>query len=247
MSLKKLVNDEIRDDLSNQAQHQLIKPVHPEVHFRYNSVNLLVGKRRSGKDFNVFREIAKLKYIEHDYTLLLYVTPNGENDLTYKTWRKHISLDVAVCAPSESADIIKELRETNSEYNKEHSDKARQGSEGRGGRHARHVIVLYSEAMNLFKNPASDEFRALVSNSQFNATYFLCVQNAKGLPTELKSNFDSIWIFGSFNKQAWNYLAYYMPLDISELYDVYVKLNKQDALLIEMNDNDDPDISVVQK
>ena len=38
-----------------------------------------------------------------------------------------------------------------------------------------------------------------------------------------------------------------MPLDISELYDIYVKLNKQDALLIEMNDNDDPDISVVQK
>ena len=37
--------------------HDLQTEIHPELFFRRNSVNLLIGKKGSGKTYNVFREV----------------------------------------------------------------------------------------------------------------------------------------------------------------------------------------------
>ena len=58
-------------DLTNEIQTE----IDPNVYFNRNSVNLLVGKKGSGKTYNVFREVLKLKFIKnHHYTKMLYVT-----------------------------------------------------------------------------------------------------------------------------------------------------------------------------
>ena len=55
--------------------HDLQTEIHPEVFFKRNSVNLLVGKKGSGKTYNVFRELIKLREVpDHKYTKLIYVS-----------------------------------------------------------------------------------------------------------------------------------------------------------------------------
>lgn len=235
LSLQDMVNEDIEHRLKDQPKHQLIRPIHPEINFKYNSVNLLVGMRRSGKTYNVFREIAKLKYIDHDYDLLLYVTSNGDNDQTFKLWEPEINLQVAICSYDESLDIIQELKECNSKFN---SNK----------QHARHIIIVYDDAMLIF-NKKGYEYKTLFANSQFNATYFLCIQSFKGLPTEIKANIDSVWIFGSFNRQQFNYMFLYLaiPIDKEEVYELYQSITKQDALYISYSDTSLPEVKVVEK
>ena len=235
LDLQDMINEDIQADLQDQPRHQLIRPIHPDINFKYNSVNLLVGMRRSGKTYNVFREISKLKYIDHDYDLLLYVTSNGDNDQTFRLWEHHIPTKIAICSYEESEDIIHELKDVNSAFNANRSD-------------ARHVIIVYDDAMNIFKIKGY-EYKTLFANSQFNATYFLCIQSFKGLPTEIKANLDSIWIFGSFNRQQFNYMFFYLavPLDKEEVYRIYQSITKQDALVIAYSDTSLPTIKIVQK
>ena len=52
-TLKEL--DEVNKGLN--LTDELQTQIHPEVFFRRNSVNLLIGKKGSGKTYNVFREI----------------------------------------------------------------------------------------------------------------------------------------------------------------------------------------------
>ena len=37
--------------------HELQTEISPDVFFKHNSVNLLIGKKGSGKTYNVFREV----------------------------------------------------------------------------------------------------------------------------------------------------------------------------------------------
>jgi hypothetical protein len=56
------------------SQSQTI--IHPEILFRYNSINLLVSRRGVGKSFTVMRELIKLSQLPNcgGYTTLLYTT-----------------------------------------------------------------------------------------------------------------------------------------------------------------------------
>ena len=52
-----------------------------EIFFRYNSVNLVIGKRGSGKTYTTLREILKLPLTGHrEYTQVHYVTDDKFRD-----------------------------------------------------------------------------------------------------------------------------------------------------------------------
>ena len=80
-------------DLTNEIQTE----IDPNVYFNRNSVNLLVGKKGSGKTYNVFREVLKLNYIKnHHYTKMLYVTSNPE-DNTYQRFESLLKIPIDKC------------------------------------------------------------------------------------------------------------------------------------------------------
>jgi hypothetical protein len=76
----------------NQTVQSLI---HPEISFRYNSINLLVARRGVGKTFRVMKELVKLSQIpgKAGYTTLLYVS-DKTNDTTVNELIKLIKLKV---------------------------------------------------------------------------------------------------------------------------------------------------------
>ena len=62
-------------DMKNEVQSSIAN----DVFFKRCSVNLLIGKRGSGKTFNVLREILKLNWIKDNggFSAFLYVSPKG--------------------------------------------------------------------------------------------------------------------------------------------------------------------------
>ncbi|KAA6336158.1 MAG: hypothetical protein EZS28_052898, partial [Streblomastix strix] len=62
-----------------------------------------------------------------------------------------------------------------------------------------HTIVLFDDAMSIFKNKQLPLFKKLFKNRQPRITYFLCLQDIIGLDASIKANVDTIYFFGGFN------------------------------------------------
>jgi hypothetical protein len=70
---------------------------HPESHFKYNSINLLISRRGVGKTFSVLKELIKLSQLPDQcgYTTFLYVS-DKTNDATVNELINHIKLRVRI-------------------------------------------------------------------------------------------------------------------------------------------------------
>jgi hypothetical protein len=90
------------------SQSQTI--IHPEILFRYNSINLLVSRRGVGKTFNVMRELIKLSQLPNrgGYTTLLYTT-DKTNDETINELVKLVKLKVRQVSYSNIIAVLKDL------------------------------------------------------------------------------------------------------------------------------------------
>ncbi|KAA6371066.1 MAG: hypothetical protein EZS28_033408 [Streblomastix strix] len=109
-----------------------------------------------------------------------------------------------------------------------------------------HTIVLFDDAMSIFKNKNNPLYKKLFKNRQPRITYFLCLQVIIGSDASIKSNVDTIYFFGGFNRQKFNLFFYQssIPLDKETLWNEYVNLGKREALLVQYN-NDGTMINLV--
>ncbi|KAA6361591.1 MAG: hypothetical protein EZS28_042882 [Streblomastix strix] len=110
-----------------------------------------------------------------------------------------------------------------------------------------HTIVLFDDTMSIFKNKNNPLYKKLFKNRQPRITYFLCLQDTIGLDASIKSNVDTIYFFGGFNRQKFNLFFYQqsIPLDKETLWNEYVQLGKREALLVQYN-NDGTMVRVIQ-
>jgi hypothetical protein len=84
MSLSELAFAKIREAQKNVDKSEQIQSlIHEDVNLYKNSINLLVGKRSSGKTENVFIELIKIDLLPHHagFTAFVIVSDN-QNDST---------------------------------------------------------------------------------------------------------------------------------------------------------------------
>ena len=98
-----------------------------------------------------------------------------------------------------------------------------------------HTVVLFDDAIEVFKNKRSKLYRMLFENRQPKITYFLCIQDPVGIDASLKANLDTLWLFGMFNKQKFNYIFQQIssPLDKNVVWDRYKELTMNQALIFD--------------
>jgi hypothetical protein len=103
MSLTSRVDKLINKTLKNiDKSKQLQTTIHPEIHFRYNSINLLISRRVVGKTFTVMKELIKISQLpgKGGYTTFLYVS-DKTNDSTVNELISLIKLDVKIVSYDE--------------------------------------------------------------------------------------------------------------------------------------------------
>ena len=83
--------DDIVDDLIDHkaaSPDEVQSEIDRQVFFRRNSVNLVVGKRGSGKTYYVLRELLKLPVLgHHEFTQIHYITDKARDDTVDKFMR----------------------------------------------------------------------------------------------------------------------------------------------------------------
>ena len=250
------INDKVNKLLTKIAKHtdltnEVQTEIDPSVNFRRNSINILIGKRGSGKTYNVLKEILKLKYVKaHRYTKLVYVT-DKPFDGTYERVKDEIPISVEFVPYEDAVPKIRQIADAKAAL-KEMLDKKIPpsmlqdeakamledivGEELDKVKEVYHTAVLLDDSQNLFSarnQQNKDLLKLLFQNRQPNLSFFLTQQDALGLPTSLKENADSVWVFGGYSKQKFGNIARSVPHDedFDALWSRYKTLSPREALI----------------
>ena len=245
MSLDSIV-DKLLENTKTDINDQMQTEIHPDLRFRRNTVNLVIGKKGSGKTDSVFREALKVSLIpESQYTLMLYVCDN-QNDDTYLRYKDLIQIPVE-CITYEEADarigeltdakaLYHEAKRTNTELEPDekeelmkilHTDDLETT--------VQHTLVLLDDCVDIFKNKKSGLYKRLFRTRQPKITYFLCLQDVHQISTAIKANVDSLWFFGEFPWSKFLWMTNQFPLDCDkhQLWQKYQQLNRHNYIFID--------------
>lgn len=211
----------------------------------YNSLNIFLGQRGSGKTFNGFNTAALISRIKSKYHLFVFVS-NNPNDETFRKFSPLITIPSVLISYQESENFISELIE----YKQAYDEIKFKHLEGRITdeckfdimehlkindlrAHSLHTLILYDDALEVFKKPTAKEFRYLLENRHHKFTYILNIQDWKGISTELKANIDSVWMFGGYPRNRFTYIFNQLscPIDKESLYSFYSNITKREALI----------------
>ena len=230
---------------SRVSKHEVQSEIHPEMNFKHNSVNLLIGRRGSGKSFNVFREMIKLSQIEHSYTQLIYVT-NKLSDDTFHKLKKQILINIIKVKYEDVEECLQGIIEAKEDYkeivekklvdlidDETHERVTNTLGVDDFSKKEVHTAVFYDDAAEVFRNKKNKLSRLLFENRQPRITYFLAIQDPFSLDINVKSNLDTIWLFGGFHKQRFQMIMQQINsvYEFNEIWSKYQGLTMNQALI----------------
>lgn len=246
MNLKSsLRKDVMREFTKNNNEDNVQHFIHPDIDIMYNSLNIFLGQRGSGKTFNGFNTAALISRADTKYHLFVFIS-NNPNDETFRRFKPLITIPSVMISYAESEAFVTELIEYKQAYDeikfKHLEDKITDDCKNDILSHLHindltrpslHTLILYDDAIEVFKKPSSKEFRYLLENRHHRFTYILNLQDWKGISTELKANLDSVWLFGGYPRNRYTYIYNQLscPLERDELYNIYSQLSKREALI----------------
>jgi hypothetical protein len=219
-----IIDDMINRTLSENSEQlfrEVIQKIHPDVNTYRNSINILVGKQGLGKSYSALREIIKISFVDPTAHLLLIINSTGSsNDVTFNVLKPCFRMPVIFIKNDDAEEYVKNLLRYKDLYNKIKKDRLENLIEDEQIRELFEVlhinslnspflntIIYFEDCANnkLFKN-SSSYFSHLIATCRHNGlTFFFATQFWKGVPTELKSNATTIYIFRDFSRQQLTY------------------------------------------
>ena len=230
-------SDGTRDDMQTVIDDQIF--------FRYNTVNLIIGKRGSGKTYSTMREILKLLILmkdENKYSQIHYITDKVRDDTVdmFKPAFQKLGFFFNWVSTSNAEPIINTITMLKSwisdpDWIDENPDDYEIVCQVLNCQpHSKtipHTIMIFDDCIGLF-NKATSLSKKLFENRQSRITYFLLLQDVQGLSPSMKANIDSLTLFGGFPKHKFQTLFYQLP-PVDLTYETYSELNVEDAVRID--------------
>jgi hypothetical protein len=250
---------EVIDDMINQTINEnssklfreVIQKIHPDINTYTNSINILVGKQGLGKSYTALREIIKISYVDTTTHLLLVINKSGSsNDATFNVLQKCFRIPFVFLKYDDAEIYVRNLLKYKDLYNKiknEHLENLIEDDQIKELFEVLYInsfnipflstIIYFEDCANnkLFKKP-SMYFPQLIATCRHNGlTFFFATQFWKGVPTELKSNATTIYIFRDFSRQQFLYILQQTPLkyEVRKICETYQKLKNHDKMIVD--------------
>ena len=217
------------------AEDEIQNVIHPDILLRYNSINVIVGKRGSGKTYFIARELIKLSYAPGNRFSQVYYISDKYNDPTFDYARKCANPDVEITTVK-TKDAMKVINAISlAKAHIDDDEMYRRALNAENLNCVPHTLIIYDDCLGLFKRD-SPLSKKLFENRQPHITYVLILQDI-GLATSIKSNLDLMVLFGGFSRQKFAVLTYQLPPIDGFDFDMYSELSKNDYVAIDYNDN----------
>ena len=218
-----------------------------------NSLNVFVGRQRSGKSYQAIQEIIKISRIDPHAHLVVYINENGScDDDTFSTFKELISLPIAYVKYSEAENFLRKLIEYKNIYNTIKDNNAENEipdnclNELLEGlyindieRDYLHTLILMEDAttQKTIKDNSSYINHLMTTCAHIQCSFFVLIHYWKALTPNLKSNIYTAYIYPGYSRQQLTYILYQMNLPDSykDIYEVYKKLTGHKKLIIDCN------------
>ena len=262
--LNDLLSARIEANASDDADDATVSKIHDLITFYRNSVNVVIGRRGSGKTFSVLREVLKLVELDPSeghfhYSQIFYVTDKAMDDTVAKfrdlfpptlqfIWMKTSkalnlledlgSLKAKLKNPS--FEIPKDVRKF---YHLEDTveDAARMLNWNTDALpQLPHSLVIFDDCLATFSK-TTPLAKKLYENRQIRATIFLMLQDVTGLSPSMKSNVNALQLFGGYSRQKFNVLFYQLP-PVETTYDSYKVLDVRDSIWFNFETGEEIDL-----
>ena len=239
-----------------------LEPISDQTCIYYNSVNIFCGRQGSGKTYSGMKEIIKISHISPETHLLVVITKDeSKDDPTITSLLPLLNIPVVYVSEEEAEDYVKHLLSCKRMYNiikQNHSESARQtscpfGAEKNVKQEEKeelfetlcvddfrkqwlHTIFLFNDIAKskLFKR-AEGYFNQLIPICRhIQSSFFLNVQFWKSIPTEIKANLTTAFIFGGFSKEQLSYILRQLPVavEFQRIYNAYRGLRKFQKIIV---------------
>ena len=223
----------------------------PRTNVYANSVNVYVGRPRSGKTYLAIHDIISVVRNDPNTHLLIYINEKGEcDDDTFERFQELIDADVVFVKYEDAEQFLKQFLDYKHIYNKiKDTNCEKEVPEnvskelfqelhiGDFSRNHLHTLILMEDATNSKQLRKHDSYindlLTRCAHTQF--SFFIIIHYWKALTTNIKANLSTIYIFGGYSRQQLQYMIYQMNTGDSyrELLQKYAKLNRYGKLMID--------------
>ena len=251
-------NDEVIEDMNallaiNPIQKERLRTISGTNNYA-NSVNVYVGRPRSGKTYLALHDIISIVRNDECCHLLVYINESGtSDDDTFNRFEQLIDVPIVFVKYDECEKFLKELIEYKNIYNKikdTNTDVRTIPDEVVNelfemlqiqdfNRPYLHTLILTEDATNAKVIKRSDSYindlLTRCAHTQF--SFFILIHYWKALTTNIKANLSTIYIFGGYSRQQLQYMLYQMniPATMKEIMKEYCKLPRYGKLMIDCN------------
>ena len=219
-----------------------------------NSVNVYVGRPRSGKTYLSLHDIISVVRNDPNVHMLVYINESGScDDDTFDRFQQLINVPIVFVKYDECEDYLKQLLEYKSIYNKIKDNNVTRNEMPKCvyqevcnaleiadfKRDHLHTLILTEDATNAKVLRKTDSYindlLTRCAHTQF--SFFVIIHYWKALTPNIKANLSTIYIFGGYSRQQMQYMLTQMniPISFKELYPLYAKMGAYGKLAIDCN------------
>ena len=257
-------NDDCDDVLEDMNALLAVNPITkerlrciPNTHTYANSVNVYVGRPRSGKTYLALHDIISVIRNDDNVHLLVYINESGQcDDDTFSRFQELITVPIVFVKYVDCEKFLKRLIRYKTIYNRikdENIDTRSIPTEVTNELMDElqiadyslpylHTLILTEDATNAKVIKRGDSYindlLTRCAHTQF--SFFILIHYWKALTTNIKANLSTIYIFGGYSRQQLAYMLYQMnvPISVKELMQHYIKLPQYGKLMIDCNTSD---------
>ena len=222
-----------------------------------NSVNVYVGRPRSGKTYLALHDIISVVRNDPNVHMLVYINESGScDDDTFDRFQQLINVPIVFVKYDECEEYLKELLEYKSIYNKIKDNNVERNEIPKCvyqemcnaleiadfKREHLHTLILTEDATNAKVLRKTDSYindlLTRCAHTQF--SFYIIIHYWKALTTNIKANLSTIYIFGGYSRQQLHYMLYQMniPVTVKEIMNQYSKMPQYSKLMIDCNTSD---------
>lgn len=227
--------DKIRNTINQLFQqqkqqlnlHNTIEEIHPQIHFKYNSLNICLGKQGSGKTTFMLTELAKLSELpDTPYDKIVYITNGQTDDLTFKLLKSLVKIPILGL---EFNDATREL--TN--FFTDRSDTV----------HHTFVIIEDASFLLMKDNPIWVDWICKLRHLRM--TIWINLHVWKSISTAIKTQITTIFIFKGFSREQLQHIYRQSCTDINlqSIWCLYTMLREHEVLKIS---NMDGNVTIIK-
>lgn len=257
------INKKIHKDMIHSVEDQMItelnnnkskikseskKSFGKDIDVLENSLNICVGAQGHGKTFRTTAEVIKISKISKETHMLIYFNKNGDsNDATFESVKHLIQIPIVYVPYDKAEDYVRSIQAYKSLYLKYKSNKIKLPEKNivemknilkikDFKRPYLHTLMLFEDFANnpLLKRCDGyfNQFFATLRHEH--CTVFISVQFWKSIPTEIKSNATSIFIFAGYSKQQLTYILSQiaLPYTKDQIYEKYNQMKNKQCLVV---------------